>query len=112
MLYDPAAAGGAIPVKQVGGVKRAFEGTGVFDVAAAFATPSSNAAGAFDGDAATAYAHASAASEEAGNAPFCRLQEKFEAVVLRGVGNVSETPLKSPYEISPVKVHLPHFPPS
>ena len=38
--------------------------------------------------------------QEAGNAPFCVSQEKFHAVVLRGVGNVSEAPVKSPYEIS------------
>ena len=30
------------------------------------------------------------------NARFCPCQEKFYTVVLRGVGNVSETPVKSP----------------
>ena len=32
------------------------------------------------------------AGEEAGNAPFCRSQEKFHTVVLRGPRNISEAP--------------------
>ena len=41
----------------------------------------------------------------------CPLQGKLHTVVLRGVGNISETAVKSPYEVSPVKVHLAYFPP-
>ena len=50
--------------------------------------------------------------EEALHTVFCGSQEKFHTVVLRGVGNISEAPVKSPYEISPVKVYLAYFSPS
>ena len=46
-----------------------------------------------------------------GIAHFGLLQKKFHAVVSRGFRNTSETPVKSPCEISPVKVHLTHSSP-
>ena len=49
--------------------------------------------------------------KEARNTPFYPSQEKFHTVVLRGVGNVSETPVKPPCEISPAKADSVNFPP-
>ena len=66
--------------------------------AAAAETGGSGPAGHAAGGATAAAESGGSAGKEAGNAPFCVSQEKFQTAVLQGARNISETPVKPPYK--------------